>query len=306
MLFLSFLFTKTTRSVVLFVAESLISVGIFLLHPWTWGVFFVSVLITALLSARTSWRKQTTVGLLSALALTVPLGIVAYLLLPGLQNDLANTMLLYTYSLHHPAQLLWFGGALLAALYSWSSFLSPALFAVAIIGVYGLAYHPDGVARRYVLAWIATWCLGSVLVAPIGYDPAHPLTSETQLWRIFYLSPLPILLALGIERCLAWSERLKTLGSESLAIAPSKVALVLLILGVSSIGLFISPIPLLRLLAVLAAAGGVLLLTSRFPLPHLTRIMIATVLVLLLINAAFRSLYPLLIDPHNLLGRFGD
>jgi len=306
MLFLPFLFTNTHRRLVLFAAESLISLGIFLLHPWTWGVFFASVLFTALFSVRTPWRGQTVLGAVSALALTAPVAILGYLLFPGLHSEMANTTLLYTYFVYHPDQLLWFGGALHEALNHWSTFLSPALFGVAIIGSYGLMRHPDGVAKRYLLAWIATWCLGSVLVAPLGYDSAHPLSSESALWRMFYLSPLPILLALALERCLAWSERFRNPETGGPAITQLRVVLVLATVGVPSIGLFVSEVPTVRLLAVLVTTGILLLLTFRFPMSNLARIMIATVLILLVVNAAFRSLYSLLLDPHNLLGTFGD
>jgi hypothetical protein len=301
MLFLSLLFTKTHRNVVIFTAECLVSAGIFLIHPWTWGVFFMSLLITAFLSARTPWRRQTLLALSSGLGLTVPLGLIAYLLLPGPRNDLTSTMLLYTYPLHHPIQLLSFGGALFEMLNNWSPFFSPALLIITLVGAYELKCLSDGVTKRYFLAWIFTWCIASILVAPLGYIPARPLASETDLWRTFYISPLPILLALGVERCLAWPQRLMS-DVGSWTTARSHVTIVLVILGAPSLGLFLSPIATIRLLAVLAAVSALLLLSFRLPVHHLTLIVIATVLILVIVNAAFRSLELLLLDPHSLLG----
>jgi len=233
------------------------------------------------------------------------MGIAAYVFLPGVRNEVASAMLLSTYSVYNPTRLFLFGGALLELLKTWSPFLSPALLSIALIGVYGLMHHSDGVAKRYLLGWIAAWCLGSIFIAPFGYNPLRPVASETQLWRVFYVSPLPILLALGVERCLAWSERL-TFDADSVTVTRSRIAVVLAVVGVPSLALFISLIPEVRLLAVLMAVGALMLLSFRLPVRQLTRVMIATFLILLIVNAALRSLYPLLFDPHNLLGTFGS
>jgi hypothetical protein len=66
--------------------------------------------------------------------------------------------------------------------------------------------------------------------------------------------------------------------------------------------LFLSGNVLVRTVTVVSVMAFIFLLTIRFPVDHVVRMLVVTVLVLLVLNAAFRSLYPLLIDPHNLLG----
>jgi cytochrome bd-type quinol oxidase subunit 2 len=58
--------------------------------------------------------------------------------------------------------------------------------------------------------------------------------------------------------------------------------------------------PLIRVGSVLAGTLAVVLLTYRFQLNDSPRLMITILLILIIVNAAFRSLFPLLLDPHNL------
>lgn len=67
-----------------------------------------------------------------------------------------------------------------------------------------------------------------------------------------------------------------------------------------SILLVASSSPITRLAGVLAVLLVTTLLTRFIPTHQAARILIATVVVLLILNVAFRSLYPLLLDPHNL------
>lgn len=302
MLFLSFFFTNHDWSVIVFICEGLISLTIFLMHPWTWGVFFSSLVLTAIVSSRTVWMKRCLQGVSAALAITLPFGIVAYQFMPGLRSDLADTLLHYTFSYLHPSQLLSFGGALAETLSSWGSFLPPLLILFSVVGAYSMTGR-GGIARNYLLAWIATWCFGSILIAPIGFYPVNQAISETQLWRMLYVSPLSFLLAMGIERCFELSKRLETLDGRG-EISRRQPILVSFILTAFSMGLFISGNALIRLVIVLGALVTLALIATRFTDHQVVRILIASFLILVLVNAAYRSLYPLLLDPHNLFGVF--
>lgn len=303
MLFLGFFFMSPRWNVIVFIVEGLISLAIFLIHPWSWGVFLASLVLTAIVSSRSTWtRRRCLQGVSVALSITLPLGIVAYQFLPGFRSDLADTLNLYTFSYLHPIQLLSFGNALGEVLFNWGSFLSPLLVLVSIVGAYTVTQR-SGVARNYLLAWVAVWCLGSILVAPIGFNPANPAVSESELWRMLYVSPLPFLLAMGMDRCLDFSKRLETLvGSEQ--VSRKQPVLLSAILIAFSAGLFVSENVLVRLLIVLGVLVALVLIVVRFPRYQVGRILIVSFLILLLVNAAFRSLYPLLVDPHNLLGAF--
>src|SRR5208282_6150432 len=79
-------------------------------------------------------------------------------------------------------------------------FLSPILLLICVVGAFGLS--GGGIARNYLFAWVVVWCVGSIMVAPMGYNSTNPAIGETLLWRMLYVSPLPILLALGIQRCI--------------------------------------------------------------------------------------------------------
>ncbi|MGA3406325.1 MAG: hypothetical protein ABSD49_11395 [Candidatus Bathyarchaeia archaeon] len=296
MLFLSFYFLNQKWNAIIFLVQGVISLAILLIHPWTWGIFLTSLALTALISNRTPWQKKGIQGLLAALVLALPIGGVAYQLLPGMKGDLVNTFGLYAVSIQQ-VNLSTFVGAFEEMFYNWGSFLSPTLLLICLIGAYALAGR-HGIARNYLIAWIATWCIGSILVAPYNYHPTNITTSETELWRLLYLSPLPFLLALGIEKCANFLKRAETMqahASPLVLIAPC-------ILAGFGLGLFIAMEPVVRFVILLASFIAMIVLMVRFPdrNPQIARLLISVLLVLLMVNAAYRSLYPLLLDPHNL------
>jgi len=301
MLFLSFYFTSREWDTFAFVLQGLISLAIFLIHPWTWGVFLASLVLTTIISSGSNDRKRCVQGLLAALMLVMPLGIAAYLFLPSFSYDLTHTLTLYTFNTVHPYSLLSFEGALTELFSKWSSFFSPLLLLLSLIGAYHFSRF-EGVMRKYLLAWIAVWCVGSIMVAPIGYSVNFSV-SESELWRMMYISPLPFLLALGLEKCLDLSKRLDIFGEDN----PISRQSWMLVSGVCialSGGLFVFSNPILRLALVLVGLSSLLLFARRFPKYQLTRILLISLLVLIVFNAACRSLYPLLLDPHNLFGTF--
>ena len=77
-----------------------------------------------------------------------------------------------------------FGGAFVEFFANWSSFLSPILLLLCIIGAYVLSEQTSSVTRTYMIAWIATWCIGTLLIAPASYDPANIGFSDMYgIWR---------------------------------------------------------------------------------------------------------------------------
>jgi cytochrome bd-type quinol oxidase subunit 2 len=72
-----------------------------------------------------------------------------------------------------------------------------------------------------------------------------------------------------------------------------------------SAGLFLFDDPLVRLAILTAVVVAVIVVEFRFPRYRTARSFLAVILILLLVNAAFRSLYPLLLDPHSLFGPVG-
>jgi hypothetical protein len=298
MLFLSIYFTKKKWSAVTFISQGLLSIAIFVVHPWTWGIFMLSLLLTAIMSRRTAWRSRCFQAVYAALITVLAVGIAAYGLLPGLTFDFISSIRLYALPIVQPTSLLSFGGAFVEMLLGWSSFLSPVLLVICLLGAYSLTGR-KGIMKNYLVAWTATWCLGSFLVAPISYSALSPATSETQLWRILYLSPLPLFLALGMEKCLTLHEfSINSISQGASRYLPMLLSALLFVAGV---GLFTFSNPIIRLAIVLAATVSLLALSTLYPRRQIAQILIASILILILVNAAYRSLYPLLLDPHNLL-----
>jgi hypothetical protein len=304
MLFLALNFRSTKWSLIVFLSQSLISTAIFLIHPWTWGVFFATLVASALISARSKWRKNCVTAVISAILVTIPLGIAAYQFSPGMQNDIGNTLSLYSFFFYNPTySLLTFQGALTEVLNNWSSFFPPILLLICLVGAYSLSSR-QGVAKNYILGWTAIWCLGAFLVAPIGFLPMNPAASETQLWRIMYASPLPFLLAMGLEKCVELSKKLDSLKG-TVPVSRQQPILISILFIVFSTTLFAFQDPFARAAIVLVAVAIVLLLSIRFPQYQAVRILVISFLILVIVNSAYRSLYPLLLNPHNLFGSFG-
>ena len=298
MLFLaSYLNGSDRLRVVRFIAQSLLSVGILMLHPWTWGVFLATVIVATLLSVRrlTDLRRGVT-GVLSVVWLAIPIALGVFIYLPGIRADIANAFSLYSSSLLHPNVMFKFFGAWSEMWREWSSFLSPTLIIIALVGAFALA-ELDGDTKRYVLAWVAIWCVGSLLAAPLGYNPAKLATSQTQLWRMLYVSPLPILLALGIKKFVDLLGRLEIPLSGGISWA--QPTLLSAVICASSLPLFIVTTPIIRMISLVSGTVAILLLTVSLRADSSARIMIMIVLILIIVNAAFRSLFPLLLDPHN-------
>ena len=72
-----------------------------------------------------------------------------------------------------------------------------------------------------------------------------------------------------------------------------------------SAGLFINENPIVRLTILTGVVIAIIVIGVKFPKCQMARTLLAAVLILLVVNAAFRSLYPLLLDPHSLVGPLG-
>ncbi len=155
-----------------------------------------------------------------------------------------------------------------------------------------------GIMKNYLVAWITAWCLGSFLVAPFDFALNLKEGSERS-YVMLYPSPLPFLLALGIQKCLTLPQLSATSVSQRVSWRlPMSLFAILFIAGA---GLFIFSDPLIRLAIVVGAMVSLVALLPRLPRRQVAESLIALFLILVIVNAAYRSLYPLLLDPHNLL-----
>jgi len=304
MLFLITYFAKREWTIWHYIVPGLLSAVIFVVHPWTWGVFIATLLLTTLIAWRSSLRKRCLHGLLAALIIPVPVGIASYSLLPSLGSDLGNTIQLYSLTVLNPSSLLTFGGAMIELFYNWGSFLSPAILLLSLVGAYSLSRR-RGLVANYMLAWIVAWCVGTILIAPVGYNPVNVGLSETQLWRTLYVSPLPFLLGLGVGKGVEFSKFLEAGFRSETASARVLQLFTFVPYAALGAGLFVFWDTATRFLIITFALILLLILTIRLPRYHSVSALVGVFLVLLILNAAFRSLFPLLLDPHNLFSATG-
>lgn len=304
MIFLAVYFGSSQRSAVTYVLLAVLSLLILLVHPWTWGVFATTLLISAIISRESGWSKHCIRAVVAALALALPAGAIGYWLSPSIRSDITGTIQLYVSGPINPASLLTFGAALANMFSNEGPILSPTLLLVCLVGAYALSGR-RGITANYVIAWIVTWFVGSILVAPSGMNPTNPALSETGLWRMLYISPLPFLLALGMEKCLSVSRRLATLSDSTDILSQTVPVLSMGPFMVVGAALYFIEDPSVRLLLVVAALVAALLLIVKLPNYRTLDVLIVTFLVLILFNAAFRTLFPLVLDPHNIFSQVG-
>jgi len=299
MIFLAIFFASREPHFISYVILAVLSLIILLVHPWTWGVFAVTLLLTTIMSRRTAWARHTFRALVASVLLALPIGIAAYTLSQNLRSDFDLTLQLYSSAPINPESLSNFGGALAELFNNWGGMIPPLVLLLCLIGALSLARR-RGIIANYLIAWIATWCVGSILVAPSGYNPTNFGISETGLWRMLFVSPLPFLLALGLDKTISLSASpMTTMGTERLS---PRIYSLLSIAPFIALGAALFPIwdPTLRLVIVTAALLIALTLVVVFPRNQTLHILVTTVLMLFLLNAALRGLFPLLLDPHNL------
>jgi hypothetical protein len=292
---------RPSKGAIYFVLQAIVSLGILLIHPWTWGIFVATLIIQTFMlrlekmpAARVS---ATTV--LSSLVFAATVGAAGALYAPSMRKDMLDTVTIYLQTLFNPNSLTLIWGAISSVFTEWGSFLSPLLLVASLVGAVVVIQRNDSLSR-YVLAWIVVWSVGSILAAPVGYYPSHPELSETQLWRMLYLSPLPILLAFGIRYIMQLSRRLDPMTSLSRHATTWTFFAVVGVVALLSAFIVAFPLPIMKLIAVVIALLLVCFLSRSVTPSRTASILIAIVLILIVMNGAFRSLYPLLLDPHNL------
>ncbi len=299
MVFLAVYFSNSEANIATYIILGVLSVVILVVHPWTWGVFTTTLLLTAVLSRQSIWSRHCARTLFAALILALPVGVAAYSLSPSLRYDFTGTLQLYVSAPVNPISLLSFGAALANMFTNLGPVLSPVILLLSLVGAYNLSRR-RGIASNYLIAWIAAWCVGSILVAPSGLNPTNLGLSETGLWRMLYISPLPFLLALGMEKCLSLAKQPITPENFKSVLSKLVPLLSMAPFAATGAGLFVIIDPNIRLILVAAALTMALVIVVRLPKYRTLDALIMSVLALLLFNAAFRSLFPLVLDPHTI------
>ena len=179
-----------------------LSTAILFIHPWTWGVFAAAVVIAAVLTLVQERRRGIRSGglMLAVIFADVGLALATVSLLSASQGwRVLDAIGDYTFVILHPYTVFWFWSALTWLTRIWSPFFSPLYFAVSIVGVFSLQSSTVSAwGKRLIFAWLFVSSVGSILVAPVYFNIIDPSGSETQLWRLLYITPLPVMAPLGI------------------------------------------------------------------------------------------------------------
>ena len=304
MAFLAIYFANPEPKIMTYIILAILSLVILVVHPWTWGVFATTLLLTAIISRQSTWSKHCVRTLGAALVLALPVGIAAFFLSSSLRWDFLDTLQLYATVPANPVSLLNFGGALTNMFVTLGPALSPAILLISAVGAYALSRR-RGITANYLIAWVAAWCIGSILVAPSDFNPTTPALGETGLWRMLYVSPLPFLLALGIEKCISIAKQPVTSENSKSFLFRVVPLLSIAPFAAAGAGLFAIWDANVRLLIVGAALVMALFLVLSLPKYRTLDILIVSFFALLLFNVAFRTLFPLVLDPHNIFSSVG-
>jgi hypothetical protein len=267
---------------------TLCGIVLLILHPWTWGIVALSALVAGMVFlAKKNWK-------MFAASLTVLLsGLVSGALVFAAGSDtekakLIETVINFAGPLRAPSLIEHPFGVIYDAFRVWSPFLNPLLMVLAIVGIVLLVRERASNYKVFMLSWMA--------VAGIGTFFA--VTLQTEIWRIWYLQPLWLLGATGIKGLLQMSNSIWN--EQASYLVPARTAL---ILGIAGLVVFLLDPAVGSAIFYVAALSIVLIHLGGQRASTKTVLVSAFVLFVLVffLNHALRSLYPLILDPHNYL-----
>jgi hypothetical protein len=267
---------------------TLCGVVLLILHPWTWGIVALSAFVAGLFFlAKKNWK-------MFGASLTVLLsGLVSGALVFAAGSDTERARLIETLRdfaapLGAPSLVEHPFGVIYDALRIWSPMLNPLLMVLAIVGVVLLVRERASNYKVFILSWMA--------VAGIGTFFA--VTLKTEIWRIWYLQPLWLLGATGIKGLLRMGDSIWNEQASYLVVARTA-----LIIGIAGIAVFLLDPTVGSVIFYVAALSVVLIHLSGARVSTKSVLVSAFVLFVLVffLNHALRSLYPLILDPHNYL-----
>jgi hypothetical protein len=312
LLFFAFLSFKSQGNLRVsdFAVLLLLSTLLLFTHPATWGVFAATVIATSVLVLIQERRKGFRsagflIGLVVidlVLALVVILGLLAKS--QGGDSVAIDAVSYYTFVFSNPSSVFWFWGALTHLTQVWSPFFSPLYLAISIAGVFSVSSLTANVWRkRLVFAWLFVSALGSILVAPVGFTPTSPAGSDTELWRLLYITPFPVLVPFGIVGLINFvKERSANNHSpqESNGLAQWIWLGILFLIGIAlAWGGLSSWERVLFLVGILPLVTAILLIRSNVEEDMFLSSIILGVFLLVAFNNTTRALSQVLIDPHN-------
>ena len=296
-----------------FVVLLCLSTLMLLIHPWTWGVFAAAVFLAGILALVEERRRGLRVGgsIILILVLDALFAILSITFLAGSQGwRVVDALDLYTFVFAKPSTIFEFWAALNWLTTIWAPFFSPTYIVLAIIGVFvSMSPRVAPWRRRLILAWICVSAVGSVLVAPVGFVPGSPAQSDSQLWRLLFLTPFQVTAPLAIGwlsnipyRYFATNGQIE---GPRYGVWGSEVWPVV-VFGIGILFAFVPNVmrPILLLIVLPVLTGFSIQATPNGENKFLSNI-IMIVSILVAFNYAVWTLSQLLIDPHNYIPRNG-
>jgi hypothetical protein len=292
---------RIVDALILFALSSLILLN----HPWTWGVFATAVLIAAILALIQDKRKglRSSGTLMAVVLLDAALAFSSIAsLAAGQSQQITKTLDIYFFAISDPSRVLYFWRALNWLISVWSPFFSPLYIAISIAGVFLLSRaNLSTWRRRLIWAWLCVSGIGSVLVAPVGFDPTF--SQGTELWRLLFLTPFQLTAPLGILWLAQLPKRLQR--TENPNTTPNTEWSVRLTLPCSilclGVLLALAPVWLRFFIIIAALPAATFLVLTRTAVREVEVLgdMILLCFILVAFNNTTRALSQLLLSPHN-------
>jgi hypothetical protein len=278
----------SSRNTVKAILALLCGIFLLILHPWTWVVVALSLLLAGFMFAIGRRWKMLGASWIVPLSGLASGALVFVLGSETVRGRFTDAIQILASPLAERSLLLHPFDVIGSAMNVWASFLNPLLMILAMIGVLSLVRERGSSYKVYLLSWM--------LIAGLGTFFA--VTLQTEIWRIWYVQPFWLLGGAGVSTLLGTrnaSKPASTLGFEA------KTAAIIFIAGVAVY--FLEPL-LGAIVFYVAAASPVLFSIGRRRASVQT--VFATTLILFVsvffLNHALRSLYPLILYPHTCRG----
>jgi hypothetical protein len=279
----------SSQKVVKAVLAALCGVFLLILHPWTWVVVALSLLLAGFIFAVGRRWKMLGASWIVPLSGLASGALVFFLGSETVRGRFTDAMRILASPLTEQSLLLHPFDVIGIAMKVWASFLNPLLMILAIIGVLSLVRERGSSYKIYLLSWM--------LIAGLGTFFA--VTLQTEIWRIWYVQPLWLLGGAGFTTLLGTHNASKPTGTSGFE--AYKTAAIVIIAGIAVY--FLEPLLGAGVFYV-AAVSPVLSNIGRRRASVQT--VFATTLILFVsvffLNHALRSLYPLILYPHTCRG----
>jgi hypothetical protein len=279
----------SSRNAVKVILAVLCGIFLLILHPWTWVVVALSLLLASFIFAVGRRWKMLGASWIVPLSGLASGALVFVLGSETVRGRFTDAMQILASPLTEQSLLLHPFNVIGSAMKVWAPFLNPLLMILAMIGVLSLVRERGSSYKIYLLSWM--------LIAGLGTFFA--VTLQTEIWRIWYVQPLWLLGGAGVTTLLGTHNASKPTGTSGFE--AYKTAAIIIIAGVAVY--FLEPL-LGASVFYLAAVSPVLSNIGRRRASVQT--VFATTLILFVsvffLNHALRSLYPLILYPHTCRG----